>query len=250
MKGNKTHLYRHFDDKGQLLYVGISLSAFTRLSQHKTSSTWANDALYMKTESFDNKELALAAENKAIETEYPKFNKYHNYGRLPEGLRRTSVCSFNYRNDGDKVITGLRIESLPDIDELPKHDLVMSKMDEQIFDVAGNALQLYRIVSFEPWAGKSIEVEIITLTGILGFEYTFEYFEDFRRLVIDPAFEMIMKYSNKSLTYTTKEAGGCITHVVFLYNQEPIPLPTYLEVRAANLKVQAANFKRDGFFFQ
>lgn len=67
-------LYRHFDDEGQLLYVGISLSAVNRLSQHKGSAQWFSKIAEVRVEKFSTREEALAAEKAAIISEKPKFN--------------------------------------------------------------------------------------------------------------------------------------------------------------------------------
>lgn len=243
MNNKPHHLYRHSDAEGRLLYIGTSLSAFTRLSRHKTSSTWANEALYMKTESFDNKALALAAEKHAIKTEYPKFNKHHNNGSRPEGLYRALICSFTRNN-----VSGISIDNSLHTDDRQ----AMCNVDKQIFDVAGNALKLYKIVGFEHWVGRPIEIEVNALLDILEFKYTFQYYEDFRRLVLDPAFEMITMYSDKSISYIEKITDKSVTHVVFTYNLKSAPLPTYLEIRAANLKQEQISLNklgRDWLFF-
>lgn len=237
----KTHLYRCYDNQNQLLYAGVSLSAFNRFIQHKSSSKWAKKmVININIEHFDSRELALAAEKAAIKTEYPKFNIQHNHGKRPSGLGSATICSFKYHCNNGKVVTGLRIASslYPDAP-----DVVMGKMDEKIFDIAGNAQRLYRIICFEEWSGKSLEIEIKALMSILGFEYMFEYFEDLRRMVIDPALEMITNYSEKHLTYTTKKTEECITHIVFESNKEPIPQPTYLEVLADRLGIDREDLK-------
>jgi len=68
------HLYRHFNDQKQLLYVGVSLSAITRLSQHKTHSGWFNDIASITIENFETREDVLIAETTAIQTEQPLHN--------------------------------------------------------------------------------------------------------------------------------------------------------------------------------
>ena len=73
----KTNLYRHFDENGALLYVGISLSAVQRLKQHEKSG-WFEEIASVTIESFDTRELALLAEKEAIEQEFPMYNKVHN----------------------------------------------------------------------------------------------------------------------------------------------------------------------------
>jgi predicted GIY-YIG superfamily endonuclease len=77
MNNVQTALYRHFDANDNLLYVGISLSTLTRLSQHRKSE-WTQDITRVDIQNFDSRLLALEAEEKAITTEYPKFNVTHS----------------------------------------------------------------------------------------------------------------------------------------------------------------------------
>ena len=69
-----TQLYRHFDENNNLLYVGISLSTFNRLSQHRDHSEWFKQIKNVTIEHFATREEAMAAERKAIKSEAPKFN--------------------------------------------------------------------------------------------------------------------------------------------------------------------------------
>ena len=74
----KTALYRHYDNEDKLLYIGISLSAMARLSQHNRSSKWASLAVKMTTEWFDSRVEALEEEKRAIQCEAPVYNITHN----------------------------------------------------------------------------------------------------------------------------------------------------------------------------
>lgn len=67
-------LYRHFDDKGKLLYVGISLSALARLCQHRVHSEWYARIRNVTIQNFDTREQALEAERLAIQNEKPLHN--------------------------------------------------------------------------------------------------------------------------------------------------------------------------------
>ena len=73
-KSKRTALYRHYDDCGKLLYVGISLSAIQRFSQHMANSCWSKSSTRMDIEWFETKEEALSAERKAIVSEKPIHN--------------------------------------------------------------------------------------------------------------------------------------------------------------------------------
>jgi len=69
-----THLYRHYDSAGRLLYVGISLSAVQRLAQHRDHSHWFEDIANVAIERHESREQALAAERAAIIKEQPLCN--------------------------------------------------------------------------------------------------------------------------------------------------------------------------------
>ena len=70
---SKTALYRFWDDDN-LLYVGISLNVFARITQHKRDKDWFQEISNITVEHFDTREKALDAEAKAIKTENPKYN--------------------------------------------------------------------------------------------------------------------------------------------------------------------------------
>ena len=70
----QTCLYRHFDAAGRLLYVGISLSAVARLSQHMDGSSWADEIKSMTIERFPTRQEAHEAERQAIRDENPAHN--------------------------------------------------------------------------------------------------------------------------------------------------------------------------------
>ncbi|UVM24490.1 hypothetical protein [Pseudomonas wadenswilerensis] len=84
----KTHkLYRAFDATGRLLYIGITMSPLTRLSQHLRTSHWSGDIARIDIECYRSQALAREAEKAAIEREAPLFNINH---QLPD---RTSSCA-------------------------------------------------------------------------------------------------------------------------------------------------------------
>ena len=67
-------LYRHFNEAGELLYVGISLCAIARLEQHKRSS-WFSEIRRIEIEHYSTREDAQLQEAMAIRLEKPKYNK-------------------------------------------------------------------------------------------------------------------------------------------------------------------------------
>lgn len=75
---NRCALYRHFDKKGLLLYVGISDNPVGRKAQHKTTSPWYRFVDEITVEWFETRDAADKAERAAIRDERPAFNTTHN----------------------------------------------------------------------------------------------------------------------------------------------------------------------------
>jgi hypothetical protein len=72
-----THLYRHFDGDGRLLYVGISLSAIARLAEHKAASHWFWQIARIEVTAYATRSSALKAERISIQREKPLRNIAH-----------------------------------------------------------------------------------------------------------------------------------------------------------------------------
>lgn len=70
-------LYRHFDAKGALLYIGISNNPMYRLKAHRTQSHWSDSIVRVEIEHFPCRPSALAAEAAAIKAEKPRHNQRH-----------------------------------------------------------------------------------------------------------------------------------------------------------------------------
>lgn len=74
-------LYRHYDDSGVLLYVGISIKPDERAEQHRRNSPWFPLSVRCEVEWFDSAADAHDVERQAIDLESPLFNKAHNATR-------------------------------------------------------------------------------------------------------------------------------------------------------------------------
>jgi len=114
----RTALYRHYDQQGKLLYVGISLNAVARLSQHSTASEWFARLGSVQVQWLDTRDEALAAERAAINAEGPIFNRQRRTPdsmpgslsiRLVEGLRPKAARYAVY----DKSCPGLLLRVAP-----------------------------------------------------------------------------------------------------------------------------------------
>ena len=71
-------LYRFFDKKDQLLYVGISNNWTQRLNQHYKNSDFFSQVSYLTFTHYASRHEVEAAEKIAIETESPIYNKALN----------------------------------------------------------------------------------------------------------------------------------------------------------------------------
>lgn len=85
-----TQLYRHYGANGELLYVGISLSAINRLIGHKTAATWFPTIAKVEIEKFEDRQSAVKAEIKAIKEEQPLFNRQHISTPTPKAMTPTA----------------------------------------------------------------------------------------------------------------------------------------------------------------
>jgi len=68
-------VYRFFDGRGSLLYVGVTTCLPRRLREHASSKPWWSKVVRVDVEHFPTLAEAQAAETKAIKTEGPLYNK-------------------------------------------------------------------------------------------------------------------------------------------------------------------------------
>lgn len=71
-----TQLYRHWDKDGNLLYVGISLSAIERLREHRARSSWFYQIACITVTTYETRHKAETAEDLAIVLEKPLHNVF------------------------------------------------------------------------------------------------------------------------------------------------------------------------------
>jgi predicted GIY-YIG superfamily endonuclease len=74
----KGYLYRLFDARGRLLYVGISLDPDRRVQQHRRTKSWGSAIHLVKTKEYPTIGHAMEAEKQAIENEAPIHNVMYN----------------------------------------------------------------------------------------------------------------------------------------------------------------------------
>lgn len=67
-------LYRLFDDEGSLLYVGVTNDPTGRIQAHRRKE-WGHEIMRTESQEFRSRDMALAAEARAIRTERPSRNR-------------------------------------------------------------------------------------------------------------------------------------------------------------------------------
>jgi hypothetical protein len=70
-----THLYRHYDVTGQLLYVGVAQSTHNRLQQRRKQTSWFPLTALIAIDDYPTRASAEAAEARAIVEEAPIYNR-------------------------------------------------------------------------------------------------------------------------------------------------------------------------------
>lgn len=73
-----TALYRFYDGAAELLYVGVTCNPVSRFQQHQERSDWWSRASLLHAEWHDTRELAEAAEERAVNDEAPEANRKMN----------------------------------------------------------------------------------------------------------------------------------------------------------------------------
>lgn len=73
----KACVYRIYDARGELLYIGCSINVFVRSTAHATLKNWWRKVATIKVRHYKTDTAALSAEADAIFNESPKFNRLH-----------------------------------------------------------------------------------------------------------------------------------------------------------------------------
>lgn len=71
------YIYRVYDRRGRLLYIGCTTSVSTRLAYHRTGADWWPRARDWRVRLYPSIERAQAVEARAIRRLKPEFNVIH-----------------------------------------------------------------------------------------------------------------------------------------------------------------------------
>ena len=172
----KTTLYK-FWNKDELLYVGISLNYFARLSQHRRDKDWWDEVTEITVKHYDTREEALDAEAKSIKKDNPKYNIAMNNGvhvqldRDSEVARLEAECVnptmsdefVTKYNELKEMIMHLSLEKLgeSELDRkygfLPKYDMTLNNPKDVLKLAAELANMDYAIEQAREIAKKNLE---------------------------------------------------------------------------------------------
>lgn len=107
IKPRAFYLYRHYDEDGLLLYVGVSLSTLNRLERHREASVWFWNIARVEIQRFSTRQESLDAERTAIQHEHPLFNLRMAHPKMAKGsqkLRATGQKVGALQSDASKMI--------------------------------------------------------------------------------------------------------------------------------------------------
>ena len=172
----KTTLYR-FWNEDELLYVGISLNVFARLSQHRRDKDWWDEITNITVSHFDTREQALDAEAKAIKEENPMYNIAMNNGvhvqldRDSEVARLEAECVnptmsdefVTKYNELKEMIMHLSLEKIGEsqldrkYDFLPQYDMTLNNPKDVLKLATELANMDYAIEQAKEIAKKNLE---------------------------------------------------------------------------------------------
>ena len=106
------YVYRLWNESGDLLYVGISKTLVSRLTQHDESQPWAAEVASVTAKRYPNRDKARAAEIEAIQKENPRYNIRDRAKSVDWGQRAAELwCDMDAKERTDAIALGDRFLS-------------------------------------------------------------------------------------------------------------------------------------------
>jgi len=189
-------LYRFYDHREVLLYIGLTMDPATRWKAHSKQKPWWVEVTSIRIEHFPSREAVKAAEIAAIKAELPLYNVVHHPGKTnahPEFLRRVKEDQRQRRTErlptvgnfdewllgdttdysDDVFALSLNLRKLDDIRLAwePDHFAAIMRrhgFDEDAFAVLESAHQAY--LDAKSKSGRQWEERAFALRADLGHE--------------------------------------------------------------------------------
>lgn len=143
-------LYRMYDAKDGLLYIGITTNLEDRMADHRGFKGWWREVSTIKLEHFPTRSSAEDAERLAIETEVPRWNVRHGVSPA-ERLAPTSSAVGKMRHRNFRIEDELWIEATR-IAELRGERLSQVLRDE----VKGHIAKHQHLIADDPVLAQQI----------------------------------------------------------------------------------------------
>jgi len=163
-------LYRLYDSSGTLLYIGISYSAISRLSQHRATQPWAAEIARLDRQHLGpmTRREAEDIERQAIIAEKPLHNKTHN------GSGRTTATVESQSNG---TLVGGFIGAFfvsPD----PKDGWPLAQWQGQVVEMLGDGFVLVNTHSW--WDGYLWCAQVVRIDQMAEWHFFYDV-DDWRR---------------------------------------------------------------------
>lgn len=98
-----TSVYKYYDKRDMLIYVGITSRAMKRNTEHNLTKQWWPHVVRQDVEHYPTRARALAQEKRLIQKHLPPFNKQHNpsHAELVRVYERFAEAEVAYPNSVD-----------------------------------------------------------------------------------------------------------------------------------------------------
>lgn len=164
-ENERTALYRFYDARGDLLYVGTTNNTSRRWVQHEKCQPWWHLVCLTPVEWFEERAVAEAAEVSAIETEKPRYNVKHvpilraDTGQYDDAEDRRRVVRQLRKDVSDRYITAGRsffAASLAARYRVSRITVTstLSRIDDRCFTEARQRITFLRIPDLSPRSVK------------------------------------------------------------------------------------------------
>lgn len=140
----RAYVYRFFDSRDRLLYVGVTTDVGARLTSHRRSSEWWSEACRAQVDFHESLAVARHAEALAIIAEQPRCNAMRPHARRVAVLTERAQVA----RKTDVVRLAAEVERLRKVN------------DEQYVRIAKLTCEKNELVEHEQWLKQRLNVAV------------------------------------------------------------------------------------------